>query len=195
MDALFLFVTAVATSISAYIAWTSCATNINVNIRQRDNGDYSLGLYLEQHSGRPASNVVVRLWVNGEALPAFRHPSMKTGQSIQIGIIPAAGGIRWYDAIRGEEAPLRSLRVEAEFGSWWRRNGYPGRGKVLLDMRDGDALHKAMRMHLWDPESRRDRAIREACEEHRMWARYRNEAERRRLFRSMQQQREEDSGD
>lgn len=194
MDTLFLFATAVATSISACIAWTNIATSINVNIRQRDNGDYSLGLYLEQHSGRPARDVVVHIWVDGKVLPPFGHPSMKTGQSIQIGVIPTAGGIRWYDAVRHEEIPLRTLRVEAEFSSWWRRNGYAGRGKALLDMRDGDALQRSLRLHLWDPESRRDRAIREACEEHRKWARYRNEAERRRLFRSMQQQ-EENSGD
>lgn len=94
MNTLLLFVTAaatsiaaVATSIAAYVAWTKFVTRINVNIRQRDNGDYCLGLYLEQHSGLPARNVVVRVWVNGAELPPLRWPSMKTGQSITIGLL------------------------------------------------------------------------------------------------------------
>lgn len=74
-------VTAVATSTTACTALVNFVTNIYVNIRQRDNGDYSLGLYLE-HSGLPASNVVVHVRVNGAALPPFRWPSMKAGQSI-----------------------------------------------------------------------------------------------------------------
>lgn len=181
MDSLFILVTAVATSISAYILWANSATVVNVNIRQRDSGDYSLGLYLEQHSGRPANNIVVRMWVNGKALPPFKHPSMKTGQSIEIGSMLPAGSLRWHDTVTDEVVALRTLRVEAEFGWWWRWNGYPGRGKVLFDMRDGDAFHRALQLQMWNPESARDIAIREACVEHKRWAQHQNVREASRL--------------
>ena len=158
-------VIAVATSVAGFVAWKNYITNLGVNIRQRDNGDCILGLYLEHFGGLPAKDIVVRIWVNGKQLPAFGWPSMKAGQSIEIGLVNTRGDMTWWDSGTNQDfSALRSLCVEAKYGWWWRPNGYGGR-KVLLHVRDGDALFEMMRMFLWKPKSAEVRAIEKAIKD------------------------------
>ena len=83
---------------------------------------------------------------------------------------------------------LRTLRVVAEYGWWYRPDGYAGQGEVLLDIRDGDATHRAISMMMWKPESSVDESIKAACDGLTRWARYRNEASQRAQWRRMRRE-------
>lgn len=160
---LFSLVTAGATLTTAYVL---VVPQIGVNIRQRDNGDYSLGLYLEHLGGRAIRNVTLKVRVNGVDLPQFRWPTMKAGQSIQVGFIQTRGRLGWSDPVtHRDEIDLKSLSIVAEYGWWWRSGSYGSPGKTLLDIRDSEATLRAMHMMYWNPKSSRDVAVEKACNE------------------------------
>lgn len=163
-----MIATAVATGASAILAIRASLRTVVVNIRQRDNGDRALGCYVEQIGGPPIRDLAIRVKVNSEEWRCYRWPSLKKGQAVCVGILMPAGGLRWADGREGDAVGLHSLRIEAEYGRFWRSSSYGGR-KELLSVRNGDSWHAAVAGFLWEPPSELDSKVARACEAAAEW--------------------------
>ena len=170
MNTVLSIITAIAVTVTAFFAWRTGMRTVVVNFRQRDNGDEILGCYVEQVGGPPVKDLTIRMKVNSEGWQYYQWPSLKKGQSVCIGLVLPAGGPDWLDnsGTRDHPVALDSLCVKAEYGRWWRLASYAGQ-KTLLDMRDGDAWHRALAGFFWEPNSALDSAAEKACKEAAAW--------------------------
>ena len=161
-------ITAIATATTALLTWRTQRQGIAVNIRQRDNGNEVLACYIEQISGTTINDLRIRVRVNAGHGRLYRWPSLKKGQSVCVGLILTAGTPRWAGSEDEDPVKLDALRVDVEYGWFWRSSSYGGR-RTLLNIRDGDAWHAALNGFLWEPRGQIETEAVRACRAATKW--------------------------